>query len=366
MSAAPLRQAAPEPKRREVQPLPGYHVASIWEGYTPPPYLVKRLLGPAELTVLFGQSGHFKSVLAIDMALCVATGSLFHGMRTRRAGVLYVAGEGHGGIRKRMRAWMLDKGMNASSEQPALYITSQGADLIGNPEQLNATVAVAATVLGVPIELVVIDTLAANFGNGDENHATDMQLAIAGARIGAPGASILLIHHTGHGQVDRERGSYALIAAADYRVQATYDDGAKLLELKWLKCKDDEKPEAITFEWRKVPLEWKDEDDEELTSVIVTRLEGASLPQGPRSVGLGKNQETAIKSLRALYTRFRRNVESQGRDPAQALVLLDGWRADCTRRGLSRQRWNEVLADLQERRLVTIDGPHVLLTESTA
>jgi hypothetical protein len=344
-------------------PLPGYTVAAIWQDYVPPRYLIKRILAPGELTVLFGQSGHFKSVIALDAALSTATGTEFQGFKTRKAGVLYVAGEGHGGIKKRIRAWMLSRGLDATSEPPALFVTSAGTDLIGNPEQLVATVEHAAKILGVPIELVVIDTLAANFGPGDEYHPRDMTLAIAGAREAAPAAAVLLVHHTGHGNQDRERGSYSLIAAADYRLQAEYDEPSKLLYLKWHKSKDDEKPEPAVFQWRAIPLQWHDEDDEELTSVIVERIEGEAPPQGPRSVGLGKNQETAMRSLRALYAKLRKNLEANGRDPAEASVLMDGWRADCERRGLRRQRWHEVQSDLQERRLILLEGPHVRLIE---
>ena len=344
-------------------PLPGFTIADLWNGYTAPRYLVKRLLAPGELTVIFGQSGHFKSAAAIDLALCVSTGTLFHDIKTGKAGVLYVSGEGHGGIRKRIRAWLLSRGMDSTSEQPALFVTSAGASLIGNPEQLRATVEHAAQVLGVPIELVIIDTLAANFGPGDEHHPNDMGLAISGARYAAPSAAILLVHHTGHGDQNRERGSYALIAAADYRLQATYDEISKLVELRWLKAKDDERPEPLVFEWRSVPLEWRDEDGEELTSVVLERLEGASMPQGRRSVGLGKNQETAMRSLRALYAKARKNLQEQGRDPAEARILVDGWHHDCERRGIDRRRWPEVRKELENRRLVLVDGPHVSIAE---
>lgn len=344
--------------------LPGFVAAAVWEGWTPEPELVKRLLAPGGLTVLFGQSGHFKSVLGVDVSCSVGAGVEFHGLKAHKAGVLYVCGEGHRGIRKRLRAWMLSRGMDASSEQPAVFITSRAADLIANPEQLRLTVELAARVLGVPIGLVVIDTLAANFGPGDENLARDMTLAIAGAREAAPGAAVLIVHHTGHNQVERERGSYALIAAADYRVQATYDQPSKLIELRWLKAKDDEIPAPIAFEWRVVPLEWRDEDGEELTSVVLKLLPGASVPQGPRTDKLGKNQETALKSLRALYAKARRNLADDGRDPARASVLLDGWRRDLEDRwDLRPNRCRDVIVDLQRRRLISVDGPHVRLIE---
>lgn len=359
-----LEVVQPREEPSKVPPLPGFPVSAIWNGYTAPAYIAKHLLAPGELTVLFGQSGHFKSVLAIDLALSVASGTEFHGLRVRQAGVLYVAGEGHGGIRKRLRAWLLARSYTAASDQPALYLTSAGADLIGHPEQVRATVDEACAVLGRPIELVVVDTLAANFGPGDENHATDMQLAIAGARRAAPGAAALLVHHVGHGQGERERGSYALVAAADVRVQATYDDLSSVVDLTWKKLKDDERPEPMTFNWRKVALEWEDEDGEELTSVVLERLDGRRPPlAAPRAQALGKNQETALKTLRTLLAKARKNLEERGDDPASACILVSGWRDALDKRGINRFRYREVVTVLQERQLIRIEGPHVYPVE---
>jgi hypothetical protein len=286
--------------------------------------------------------------------------------RRGAAGVLYVAGEGHAGIRKRARAWLLARGYTSASEQPWLYLTSAGADLIARPDQVRATVGEASAVLGAPVELVVVDTLAANFGPGDENHATDMQLAIAGARAAAPGAAVLLVHHVGHGQAERERGSYALVAAADVRILATYDEISKVVDLTWKKLKDDEAPAPAAFTWRKVALEWEDEDGEELTSVVLDRLNGprpaATLE---RLQPLGKNQELALKALRVLLAKARKNLEDRGDDPAQACILTAGWRADLEKRGVNRFRYREVATVLQERGLIRIDGPHVYPSEAS-
>lgn len=345
------------PQRAQPEPLPGYPISAIWNGYSAPPYLVKRLLAPGELTVLFGQSGHFKSVVAVDLALSVGAGVDYHGMRARRAGVLYVAGEGHAGIRKRARAWLLSRDYNATSDQPHVYFTSAGADLVTNPDQLRATVEHAAATLGVSIELVIVDTLAASFGSGDENVARDMGLAIAGARTAAPGAAVLLVHHVGHGQAERERGSYALVAAADCRLQCSYDEGLRSVELRWHKLKDDERPEPMLFSWRGVDLDWQDEDGDELTSVVLERLEGGEMPRGSASTRpLGKNEDLAMRVLRTLLAKARKNLAEGGRDASAAHILMDGWRRALAERGMQRNRFAEVFKALQERGLIAVDG----------
>lgn len=351
------RVGAPSLRPGGSQPLQGFTTTDIWSGYTPPQYLVKRLLGPSEVTVLFGQSGHFKSAIAVDLALCVASDRQFHGVKTRNAGVLYVAGEGHGGLRKRIRAWLIAHDFNAASEQPALFVTEQGADLIGNPAQLRLTVEQAVKTLGVPIELCVIDTLAANFGEGDENHASDMGLAIANAKQAAPGSSVLLVHHTGHFQETRERGSYALVAAADYRLCATYDTASQRVEVRWLKCKDDERPEPISFTWRTINLEWQDADGEELSSVVLERAawEAETNTRG----SMGKNQALAFRVLQRLYDLRVRYQRSQSNSEDEAIVLRSAWRTECEKAGLERNRFAEAVKALLDKGCVAIEGEQV-------
>jgi RecA-family ATPase len=82
--------------------------------------------------------------------------------------------------------------------------------------------------IGVPVILIVIDTVARNFGTGDENSTKDMGMFIQGidALRVRHQAAILLVHHTGHGDKSRGRGSMALKGAldAEYKL-ARGDDG---------------------------------------------------------------------------------------------------------------------------------------------
>lgn len=363
------RQSAPR-ERVEVTPIPGYLAAAIWEGHEPSPYVVKHLLEPGALTVLYGASSTFKSVAAVDLALCVGTGSAYHGHNVRRGGVLYVAGEGHRGLRKRIRAWLIAHGMDATSDPPAVYVTERGANLMQRPDELRATVEAAAAAMGMPVVLIVVDTLAANFGPGDENAAADMALALGTAASACPEAAVLVLHHIGHGQGNRERGSYVLIGAADFRLLSEYDPVQKVVSLSWQKAKDYQPPRPLTFTWRAVPLDWLDADGEEETSVVLDALEGAGLAPssgagaGPRLGGLGANQEKALRYLRTLYAKCRRNVAESGRDASEARVLIDGWRRDLEGRGIPRNRFSEVLKGLQDRRLVRVEEPFVWPVEN--
>lgn len=346
-------------------PLSGFTPGAIWEGFSPPGYLVKGIIGPSELTVLFGMSGHFKSVVAIDLAMCVGSGQPFHGVRCRQGAVLYVAGEGHLGIKKRLRAWMMAHGMDSTSPQPKVFFTKSGADLMGNCAQLIATVRSAGETIGEAIRLVVLDTLASNFGQGDENHASDMTYAINNARAAAPDAAIMVVHHSGHGTGERERGSSALAATGDYRVLAAYDETTKLVELRFMKVKDDERPEAMVFEWRKVNLEWTDEDGEELSSVVLERLtDQVGIPGGDLA-GMGKHADTILRTVQAINRQQRKNLEDKGRDPNESRVLLSRVRHSMVDgpQKMDRRRFHQALKSLIERRLLVVDEPFVSLIE---
>jgi hypothetical protein len=115
--------------------------------------------------------------------------------------------------------------------------------------------------------MVIIDTLARNFGDGDENSAKDMGEFISNVsnEIRVPfECAVVIVHHSGHAQ-DRARGSSALRAAVDaeYQVKAFGggDEDARL-EVTCTKMKDDAPPPVMKFKLQPV-LVRKDADDGE-------------------------------------------------------------------------------------------------------
>jgi hypothetical protein len=172
----------------------------------PPTYLLEPYLIRETLAVLFGPSGAYKSFIAIDWACRIA----------QREPVVYIAAEGAAGIPKRVRAWM-----QAAATPDVSEITwiPQSVDLT----QPSAVDQLLRGIVTKPA-LVVIDTMARNM-TGNENAPEDTGKVVHGCDTIREqwGSTVLLLHHTGHTETNRERGHSSLIGAADIRIGVQSD-----------------------------------------------------------------------------------------------------------------------------------------------
>lgn len=274
----------------------GFTTRDVLGEHAPTPYIVKRLIESGELGVIFGESGSMKSFVAADLALHVGSGRDWCGHRVRRGAVLYVAAEGGAGFRRRVRAWMIRHGIGPDDEQPAVWIGTDPIDLFTGSGALADLIVAAEAALGEPVEFVVIDTLSAAFGGGDENKTSDLNRVLTNVRAACGPRAVLVVHHVGHGDKTRERGSYALRGAADRRFLIERNESGDLLTLTVLKAKDDRCADPIAFEWRAIELGWLDADGDALTSVV---LEPSERTPEPKSAGpSGRNQRAVIGILR--------------------------------------------------------------------
>ncbi len=124
------------------------------------------LIEKENLGLIFGSPASGKSLLVQDMAFCIAAGLPFHGKETTQGNVLYIAGEGFSGLKKRFMALSQEYGYLAKG----LYFSKQPAALMDKQNALD----VAETVKAIGnVSLIVIDTLHRNMGAGDENSSRD-------------------------------------------------------------------------------------------------------------------------------------------------------------------------------------------------
>lgn len=237
----------------------------------PPSWLVKGVMTQGGLVGLYGPPGHYKSFVAVDFAMSVATGTPWQARPTKKEHVVYVAAEGGTGIGMRAYGWLLEHNLQPTqadivwlTESMPVAIDSENMDTFFNRinNELNR----------IP-GLIVIDTLARCF-DGDENQQEDMGRFIGGVdRFRREfGATVLVVHHT-RLDADRERGSTAFRGAADAMI-SVHKNGNDIIEVTCSKQKDAEEFEPYTFERRIVQLPVTDEDGVTLSTVVLSEPAG--------------------------------------------------------------------------------------------
>jgi hypothetical protein len=208
-------------------------------------WLVEDIIERETFGLVFGDSASGKSLLIQDLCFCVSTGIDWHGKPTQQGNVLYIVGEGQLGLQKRFRAISNKYGRGTNN----LFISERPAALMC-PDDTNEVRELIDQIGNVT--LIVIDTLHRNFGAGDENSSKDFAqfLNNIDRQLKPCGATILVIHHSGHGDKERGRGSSAIRAAMDFEYKVEKKQVDKKLCFSNTKMKDFKPPEAMFFDFR--------------------------------------------------------------------------------------------------------------------
>jgi len=220
--------------------------------------------------VLLAESQAGKTFLAIHMAHSLATGKPFFGERPDDLGAtlfLFAGSEGSG----------LAQRLDALGEPERLPIS---ATMVGNLSDRDALVNVLADCreeaarldlkFGLPVRLIVIETLAASGLLQDENDNSEASRAMANlATLSREmGALVLTSHHpdkAGKGS----RGASAIPSSADYVMEINRDGASQIRELALIKARDAEQRKLGTFTLLDVNL-GKDDRGRPITSKVVS------------------------------------------------------------------------------------------------
>lgn len=228
-----LRNLAAQTPGRRTLPLLGYD--EMREQAQAVEWLVKGAIQSDAVGILFGASGTFKTYLAIDLALHVAHGLRWLGRRTKAGPVLYIAAEGGTGLYGRLEAWHRARRLRPPSPE-RLRVVPAALDLRAEAWR----VVDAAQMAGITPALVVVDTLSQTF-RGEENSAQDVAgyLGELGNRLRALWrCTVLVLHHSGHSQTERPRGSSAIQANSSFLLGAYRDEKEMLATLTCMHQKE--------------------------------------------------------------------------------------------------------------------------------
>jgi hypothetical protein len=242
-----------QPSQQKSTNVPEFKLYSVDDlGTLPAPeWLIEGILEIGTLGVLFGPPGSGKSFAAVDMSLSVATGQPWADRTVKKGRVVYVVGEGTGGIKKRVLAWRQHHKVEALKR--ALFVLETPHLL--ESAHVEALVTRIHSVSG-PVSLIVIDTLATSFVGGDENASKDMGAFIdACRRVKATfGCAVLLVHHSLKSDLATERGHSGLRGAADVIMQQQINKKTGIVTINNQKQKDDEPFQPLTFTLERVSL----------------------------------------------------------------------------------------------------------------
>lgn len=236
------REAADKPER----PLIFFQRADQVE-VTPVPWLVENWWAEDTLSAIVGPSGTYKTFVAIGVGCCVATGTPWHGCSVKSGAVFILAGEGRNGLRKRIEGWCAHNKRSIAGAPLYLADRLPRLDLVTTVGILDVVDALRQD-SGQDPALVIIDTVARALV-GDENSSTDMGLLVECAdwiRSRFPGCTVLLVHHTGHSDKGRARGSSAFYAALDSEVLMKPLQSGEV-QMHATKCKDWAPPRATQY-----------------------------------------------------------------------------------------------------------------------
>lgn len=318
---------------------------------TPKPlqWLVRDMLLPATSSMLVGDPAAGKSLLVIEWAACVALGRDWLGRPVASGLVVYLAGEGHHGIARRLKAWSLAH--LAELDAAALVVSDRGASL-NEPASLRAVVEAidaAAVTYGMPV-LVVVDTLHRNLA-GDENSAADTAAYFQAVDVLRTryGAHVLTVHHSGHASKDRGRGSSSLRAAVDTELLLGVAGDIRTLTVS--KQKDGPTADPMHFQLQEIALPWLAADGEPETSVILA----------PSMAGPSR--------LRQLPPSLRLALDTL-RDCGDGPVSLESWRAAFYERHpgdnaeAKRKAFHRVRGNLLDQGAIAVQNDNYRITDT--
>jgi putative DNA primase/helicase len=231
-------------------------------------WLVKRWVQDHALIMVHGPSGGGKTFVVLDWCLRMASGMAeWCGQKVRHGNVVYLAGEGHHGLRSRIAAWKHNHNINRLS----MWLSRDGCDL--NTPSGYLKVVEQIRLLPHKPNVIVVDTLH-RFLAGDENSAQDAKtmLDACNSLMNEFQCSVILVHHTGVSEEaqHRARGSSAWRGALDIEISIVPGKDGVPMQIVQRKSKDAELAQTVHVELQQVTIPgWMDEDEQPVTSAVV-------------------------------------------------------------------------------------------------
>jgi hypothetical protein len=219
------------------------------EALPPPKWLVDGVIQEDTIVAIYGPPESFKSFLAIDLVMSVASNRTWHGRDVVAGAVLYIAAEGALGLTKRAKAWKAEHGVGSVP----FHLMHNDLNLAQEKEAAEFCRQMTAE-LG-PLRMIVVDTLNQTATGADENSAQDMGRYVKSMKRmrDETGATVVVVHHSGKDATKGMRGSTALLGGMDTTIEVIRpDEEGMAINVKVKKQKDGEKERPMQFSMTKI------------------------------------------------------------------------------------------------------------------
>jgi len=273
----------------------------------PVKWLVDGVITKHGFSALYGAPGVGKSFIALDIALSVAYGRAWHDRPVDGGKVLYIAGEGVGGLGKRVKAWETHYGLNEDVPLQVVPKAVQFRDEADIQELIDTI-----DHFGGGYRLIVIDTVARSMVGMEENSSSEIGIFVEACdRIRTHAdCALLAIHHSGKDASRGMRGSNAMVAAVDTSLQVKAAGKENVL-MHVEKQKDAEPVPDMQFAFEKVALIADD-------SAVIKKVQAKAQKKG---ITLNPQQLSAWENILAEYS-------VTGKNPVSRQAVLERMKAE--------------------------------------
>lgn len=224
-----------KPEERGVWQWKTLATAYAWQPNTA--YLLEGILRVPSLNIVYGAPGTLKSMLMIDLALCVASGRPWLPLPSRERGLAVLASpvlwadfdNGEDAMNERIRA--IGQALELGTDTPFYYVSMPSPWLDAADPADAGLVQLRAGIVGASAKLVIVDNLRNIAGKVDENSAEIGDLMLNLRRLSEElDVAIILIHHQRKAQGfkaragDNLRGHSSIEAALDLALLVTREN----------------------------------------------------------------------------------------------------------------------------------------------
>jgi len=256
-----------------------------------PTYLVDGLIPEDSINLLTGQKGVYKSFMGLDMALTMTHGKgSFHGRATQDGGAIYFAGEGAGGLGKRIAAWRLHHKIDHADTygvKSPFWLVRTPINLLNEADidQIIRSIKDTEQRYGCMIKTTWVDTISRAIQGAKEDEQTWGAIITAGERIKnevGHRMAFIGIAHQGKDASRGTRGSSVAECNAD-AVLTMYSDKENApdeLRLHVSKLKDDE--DGNTYNFVTCQYQWTGEQGKTDSLVLIEDWEETDMQRNLR------------------------------------------------------------------------------------